>query len=87
MIGWKSLKRTESEVVDFTGYRVSIQSERDTSRLRLVNTSINALLFEGLNTFTNYCVPVEPLTALGSTRKEDCYYFITEDDSKMFCIY
>ncbi|KAL9951840.1 hypothetical protein ACROYT_G044575 [Oculina patagonica] len=81
IIGWKSLNRTESEVVDFTGYRVSIQSERGASRVRLVNTSINSLFYEGLNTFTKYCATVEPLTALGSTRKEDCYYFITEDDT------
>ncbi|XP_078354628.1 uncharacterized protein LOC144639220 isoform X2 [Oculina patagonica] len=81
MIVWKSLNRTESEVVDFTGYRVSLKSERDASRVRLVNANISSLLFEGLNTFTNYCVTVEPLTALGSNRKEDCYYFITEDDT------
>lgn len=80
-IRWKSLKRTES-VVDFTGYRVNLKSERNSSRVRLVNTNVSSLLFNGLHTFSNYCVTVEPLTVLGSTWKEDCYDFVTEDDSK-----
>lgn len=81
VIRWQPLKKAES-VVDFTGYRVSLQSERDTSRVNLVNTNVSSLLFDGLHTFTNYCVTVEPLTVLSSTRVEDCYDFVTEDDGK-----
>ena len=51
-----------------------------------MNTNVSSLLFEGLNTFTNYCVTVEPLTELGSTWEEDCYDFVTEDDGERICI-
>jgi len=81
VIRWQPLRKAES-VVDFTGYRVSLQSERDTSRVNLVNTNVSSLLFDGLHTFTNYCVTVEPLTVLASTRVEDCYDFVTEEDGK-----
>lgn len=81
-IRWQPLKRTES-VVDFTGYRVSLKSERDTSRVTLVNTNVSSLRFDGLHTFTNYCVTVEPLTVLASTWLEDCHDFVTEDDGEM----
>ena len=81
VIRWQALKRTES-VVDFTGYRVSLKSERNTSRVTLVNTNVSSLLLDGLYTFTNYCVTVEPLTVLVSTWAEDCYDFVTEDDGK-----
>ena len=81
VIRWQPLKKEES-VVDFTGYRVSLQSERDTSRVNLVNTNVSSLLFDSLHTFTNYCVTVEVLTVLSSTRVDDCYDFVTEDDGK-----
>ena len=82
VIKWQPLKRTESGVVDFTGYRVSLKSERNTSRVTLVNTNVSSLFFDALHTFTNYCVTVEPLTVLASTWVEDCYDFVTEDDGK-----
>ena len=81
VIRWQPLKRAKS-VVDFSGYRVSLKSERDTSRVKLVNTNVSSLLFDGLHTFTNYCVTVEPLTILESVWAEDCYDFVTEDDGK-----
>jgi len=79
VIRWQPLKRTES-VFDFTGYRVNLKSERDTSRVTLVNTNVSSMFFDGLHTFTNYCVTVEPLTVLASTWAEDCHEFVTEDD-------
>lgn len=81
VIRWQPLKRTES-VFDFTGYRVNLKSERDTSRVTLVNTNVSSMFFDGLHTFTNYCVTVEPLTVLASTWADDCHEFVTEDDGK-----
>ena len=69
-------------MVDFTGYGVSLKSERHTSRVTLVNANVSSLRFDGLHTFTNYCVTVEPLTVFGSTWQEDCYDFVTEDDGE-----
>lgn len=86
VIRWQPLKRTES-VVDFTGYRVSLKSEK-ISRVTLVNTNVSSLRFDDLHAFTNYCVTVEPLTILASTWREDCHDFVTEDDGEIliyFC--
>ena len=85
VIAWKPLQRNESGVIDFSGYRVSLKSNRDRTRIKLVNTSITSLLFEELRTHTNYCVTVEPLTALTGADTDDCYHLITEDGSKEAC--
>ena len=85
VIAWKPLQGSESSVIDVSGYRVSLKSKYDKTQVKLVNTNISSLFFEDLKTFTNYCASVEPMTALVGMGKDDCYYFITQDDSKSAC--
>ena len=81
VVFWIPLERSSASVVDFTGYKVSLKSDRDISRERLVNTSVDSISFQGLKIFTNYCATVEPQTAFGSLWKEECFNFVTEDSS------
>ncbi|XP_068727599.1 protein sidekick homolog [Montipora capricornis] len=81
VIAWTPLLRNESGVILVSGYRVSLRSQDDRIHVKQVNISISSLLFEDLKTFTNYCVTVEPLTALAGTENEDCYHLMTDENT------
>ena len=85
VIAWTPLQRTALGIIDVTGYSVRLESERDKTRVRLVNITVSSVLFEDLKTFTNYCVSVEPVTVFTGLETDDCYNFTTEDDGKLAC--
>ena len=85
VIAWKPLQENECGVIDVSGYKVIVESQLDKAQVKLVNTSTSSLSFEDLKASTNYCVTVEPLTALVGLGRDDCHSFITDEGSKTAC--